>query len=53
MMGNNRFEVDTVVDQTRVSNIKLVDNKKRKASTRSGIIEYVADGTDEAHVALS
>jgi hypothetical protein len=31
---------------------KQVDNKEGKACTRSGMIEYVADGTHEAHVAL-
>jgi hypothetical protein len=29
-----------------------VNNKEGKANTRSGMIEYLADGTHEAHVAL-
>jgi len=32
--------------------VSRVINKERKASTRSGMIEYVADGTHEAYVAL-
>jgi hypothetical protein len=31
---------------------KYVNKKEGKASTRSGMIECVADGTHEAHVAL-
>lgn len=30
----------------------LIDKTLGKASTRSGVIQYVADGTDEVHVAI-